>query len=225
MMNCSTGSQPRWCGWNHHLECLNAALHLADTRQSHSRATKQLKETVRPSALLVTMSRYRGVARRPRGIEESRLPGVDLRVESLGAFEDVPPLLRSEADLIALDGHGWTDHHAHFGTDSNSIHFCSDYLRSQEGNGIVAPIIVFAFCAGGTAQFRDAVEASVKRPQVAFLGSTTAVKYDDAARTYPSLLAALADMGSNPDPSSAVAQLMPVRASLASMFRDLGSLA
>ena len=170
---------------------------------------------MRPSALLITMSRYRGVARRLRDIEARGFPGVDVRVMPVQAFDDIPSLLRSGADLVALDGHGWSyGQDAYFGTGSRFIRFCPGYLRSKEGAGMVSPIVVLAFCEGGTAPFRQVVEASIDRPRVTFLGSTDEVGYDDAGRIYAPLLMSLAELGSSPAPDAAFAKLRVAAAAI-----------
>ena len=74
---------------------------------------------MKPSALLITMSQYRGVVRRLRDIEARGFPGVDVRVMPVQDFDDIPSPLRSAADLVALDGHGWSyGQDAYFGTGS-----------------------------------------------------------------------------------------------------------
>ena len=175
---------------------------------------------MKPSALLITMGRYRGVAKRLRDIEARGFPGVDVRVMPVRAFDDIPSLLRSGADLVALDGHGWSyGQDAYFGTGSRFIRFCPGYLRSQEGAGMVSPIVVLAFCEGGTAPFRQVVEASIDRPQVTFLGSTDEVGYDDAGRIYAPLLTSLAELGSNPAPDAAFAKLSIAAAAIGPTWR------
>lgn len=172
-----------------------------------------------PSALLVTMNRYRGIARRLREIEADGFPGVHVRVKSAHSFEDIPPLLRSRNDLIALDGHGWADGpDAYFGTGKVFTRFCPDYLRSEKKNAIVAPIVVLAFCHGHQDPFLNAIERSIERNHMAFLGSTRAVAYDDY-RVYPPLLASLAQLGCNPDPATACEQLESVASAIGAAWR------
>ena len=97
---------------------------------------------MKPTALLVTMSPYWGVARRLRDIKAHGIPGVDVRARVVRGFDDIPPLLRSRDDLIALDGHGWSDDQdAYFGTGKRFTQFCPDYLRSREGAGIVTVLL------------------------------------------------------------------------------------
>jgi hypothetical protein len=171
-----------------------------------------------PSALLVTLKRYRGVARRLRDIEAGDFPGVHVRVESVHGFEDIPPLLRSGKDLIALDGHGWTDGaDAYFGTGKVFTRFCADYLRGED-SAIVAPIVVLAFCHGREDPFLNAIERAVNRDYVAFLGSTCAVAYDDY-RIYLPLLALLAELGSNPDPAIAYKRLESIAPGIGAAWR------
>ena len=162
---------------------------------------------MKPSALLVTMSRYWGVARRLRDIAAGAPPGVKVHVETPRSFDEVPALLRSGADLVALDGHGWADQGtAYFGTRDDT-QFCPGWLRGRHGEGIVAPVVVLGFCWGAIGPFRDAIEASMSRSHVAFLGSNRKVTHDDAARIYPPLLDWLAGLGSNPEPAAAYASL------------------
>jgi hypothetical protein len=173
-----------------------------------------------PSALLVTMNRYRGVARRLRGIEVDHFPGVHVCVKSVHGFEDIPPLLRSGKDLVALDGHGWTDGpDAYFGTGKVFTQFCPDYLRGEEDSGVVAPVVVLAFCHGGEDPFLNAIRRSVDRDRVVFLGSTRTVAYDDADRIYPPLLRLLAELGSNPDPAAVHARLEPIAPDIGAAWR------
>ncbi len=81
---------------------------------------------MQPSALLVTMNRYRDVKRRLCDIKPDDFPGVHMRVELARGFEDIPPLLRSGKDLVALDGHGWTDGpDAYFGTGNVFTQFAA----------------------------------------------------------------------------------------------------
>jgi hypothetical protein len=170
---------------------------------------------MKPSALLIAMNRYRGVARRLRDIGVHGVPGVDLSVRLVPAFDDIPPLLRSEADLVALDGHGWRDgQNAYYGTGRRFTQFCPDYLRNRDGAGIVSPIVVLAFCEGGATSFRNVLQASIDKPHVAFLGSTDEVGYDDAERIYTPLLASLAELGSKPNPVTAFAKLTTVAAAI-----------
>lgn len=142
-----------------------------------------------------------------------------MRVESVHGFEDIPPLLRSRKDLIALDGHGWTDGpDAYFGTGKVFTQFCADYLRSEEDSAIVAPIVVLAFCHGREDPFLSAIERSIDRDHVAFLGSTRAVAYDDY-RIYPPLLELLAELGSNPDPAIAYERLESIAPDFGAAWR------
>ena len=172
-----------------------------------------------PSALLVTMNRYRGVARRLRDIEADGFPGVHVHARSVPGFEDIPPLLRSRKDLIVLDGHGWTDDpDAYFGTGRVFSRFCADYLCGQKAGAIVAPIVVLAFCHGREDGFLNAIARSIDRNHVAFLGSTRAVSYDDY-RIYPPLLGLLAKLGSNPDPSIAHEQLGSIAPNIGAAWR------
>src|SRR5271169_6059647 len=142
--------------------------------------------TMEASALLVTMNRYRGVASRLCDIKTDDFPGVHVRVKSVHGFEDIPPLLRSGKDLVALDGHGWTDGpDAYFGTGKVFTQFCPEYLRGEEDSGVVAPIVVLAFCHGGEDPFRDVIERCIARDHVAFFASTRTGAYDNADRIYP----------------------------------------
>jgi hypothetical protein len=173
-----------------------------------------------PSALLVTVNRYRGVASRLGDINADDFPGVHIRVKSVHSFEDIPPLLRSRKDLVALDGYGWTDGpDAYFGTGKVFTQFCPDYLRGEEDRGVVAPIVVLAFCRGGEDPFHDVIERCINRDHVAFLGSTRTVAYDDADRIYPSLLRLLAELGSNPDPVAAHARLESIAPDIGAAWR------
>jgi hypothetical protein len=96
-----------------------------------------------------------------------------MRVKSVHSLEDIPPLLRSREDVVALDGHGWTDGlDAYFGIVKVFTQFCPDYLCGEEDRGVVAPIVVLAFCHGGDDPFRDVIERCINRDHVAFLGST-----------------------------------------------------
>lgn len=168
-----------------------------------------------PSALLITMSRYPAVVRILEEVRGDTPPGVKVDVKAACSFDDVPELLRRKYDLIALDGHGWqSGSNAYFGTSIENAHlgrrFHRGYVRAAQASGIVAPIIVLAFCEGGTWPFRQVIEGSVSRPQVAFLGSTYKVKYTDAQRIYRPVLEALVRLGSSPDPAAAFRELEPI---------------
>jgi hypothetical protein len=53
------------------------------------------------------MGKYRGVAMRLRDVKAAHdLPGVDLCIKSAGDFDEIPILMKSAVDLVALDGHG-----------------------------------------------------------------------------------------------------------------------
>jgi hypothetical protein len=163
---------------------------------------------MKPAALLITMKRYRGVKSRLSEIEACAPPGIDVHVELARSFEDIPPLLSSTVDLVALDGHGWIDRYAaYFGTGKVFTRFCPGYLRGHHGRRITAPVIVLAFCHGGEQAFQDVIARSTGRSQTAFLGSTSTVNYDDARLIYPPLLDALACLGSKPDPAAVYARL------------------
>jgi hypothetical protein len=141
--------------------------------------------------------------------------GVDLCVELADDFDDIPPLMRSAADLIALDGHGWPDgESAYFGTSDDpprlSTPFCPEYLRSEQGDGIAAPIVVHGFCWGGTDPFINALRGSLGRNQAAFLGSTKRTDFKDAERIYPPILDLLAELGPSPDPAIAHRRLTSI---------------
>ena len=179
---------------------------------------------MKPSALLITMRRYPGVASRLRDIKASAPDEVDVCVKTPRSFDDVPPLLRSAVDLVALDGHGWPDNEsAYFGTADDpswlSTPFCPEYLRSEHGDGIVAPIVVLGFCWGGTDPFRNAIEGSIDRSHVAFLGSTCETKYHHAERIYLPLLKLLARLGTNPDPATAHANLESIAPAIGPAWR------
>lgn len=167
-----------------------------------------------PSALLITMSRYPGVIRRLEEVKD-HTSGVQVDVKPACSFDDVPELLRRKYDLIALDGHGWqSGSNAYFGTSTAKSHlgrrFHRGYVRAAQASGIVAPIIVLAFCEGGTRPFRQVIEGSISRPQVTFLGSTHKVKYTDAQRIYRPVLEALVRLGTGPDPTVAFRELEPI---------------
>jgi hypothetical protein len=167
-----------------------------------------------PSALLITMSRYPGVIQRLEEIRDET-PGVQVDVEPACSFDDVPELLHRDYDMIALDGHGWqSGSKAYFGTSTEKPYlgrrFHRDYIRAAQASGIAAPIIVLAFCEGGTRPFRQVIEESISKPQVAFLGSTRRVAYTDAQRIYGPVLEALVRLGSGPDPAAAFRELEPI---------------
>lgn len=175
---------------------------------------------MKPSALLITMNRYHGVVRRLSAMEARAFPGVSVRVKTARSFDGIPPLLRSGDDLIALDGHGWTaGQDAYFGTGKVFTQFRPDYLRSEQGNGIVAPIVVLAFCCGGEDPFLNVIERSIDRSHVAFLGSTHEVDYDDVERIYPPLLTSLAELGSNPGSATAYARLESIAPDIGAAWR------
>ena len=166
---------------------------------------------MRPSALLITMSRYPGVVRRLREIEDRVFPGVSVRVEPAGSFDGIPPLLRAGDTLVALDGHGWENGTAAFlGTGKVFAQFRQEYVRGEQGTGIIAPILVLAFCCGGTSPFLRVIERSIDRGRIAFLGKTGEASFDDHTVIYPPLLHVLAGLGSNPDPAAARARLHAV---------------
>jgi dienelactone hydrolase len=140
-------------------------------------------------------------------------------VETAHSFDEVPPLMRSDVDLIALDGHGWVDGvAAYFGTNDD-LRVCPSTLRGELHEGIVAPIVMFGFCWGGREPFRNAVEGTIDRSQVAFVGCIREAKYNDAERIYPPLLSLLAQLGNNPDPAHAHANIKLIEPTFGSAWR------
>jgi hypothetical protein len=163
---------------------------------------------MRPSAHLITVRKYYGVTKRLRDVKAAHGPaGVDLCVEPAGDFDDVPALMRSAVDLIALDGHGCKD--GYYGLHCER-RFCSDYLRGENGTGIVAPIIVLGFCWGGEPAFISALEDSLGRSQAAFLGRADETDFGDANSIYMPILRLLAELGPSPDPAAAHARLTSI---------------
>jgi hypothetical protein len=173
---------------------------------------------MRPSAHLVTIRKYPGVARRLRRLKEAHDPaGVDLCVDPADGFDDVPALMRSAVDLIALDGHGcWN---GYFGLHCER-RFCPDYLRGETGTGIVAPIVVLGFCWGGEPPFTSALEGSLSRRQVAFLGCTDQTGFDDVESIYLPILRLLAELGPSPDPATAHARLTSIAPDIGPAWRS-----
>ena len=92
-------------------------------------------------------------------------------------------------------------------------------MRGAQGTGITAPIVVFAFCWGGTDPFLRVLERSIDRSRLAFLGKTDEVGFDDHELIYPPLLEALAGLGSNPDPATAHARLQSIAADIGADWR------
>lgn len=177
------------------------------------------KRIMQPSALLVTMKRYWGVANRLRTAAAGAPGRVNVRVETVHDFDEVPPLMRSDVDLIALDGHGWMDDGtAYFGTNDD-LRVCPNTLRGEMGEGIVAPIVMFGFCWGARDPFRHAVEGAIDRSQVAFVGCTRKAKYNDAERLYPPMLSLLAWLGSAPDPVDAHSNIKLIEPTFGSAWR------
>jgi hypothetical protein len=175
---------------------------------------------MRPSALLITMNRYAGVVKRLRDIEKRVFPGVNVRAETADSFDDIPPLLRAGDTLVALDGHGWDyGNDAYLGTGKVFTQFRQEYVRDEQGTGITAPIVVLAFCWGGTDPFLRVLERSIDRSRVAFLGRTDEVDFDDHELIYPSLLQALAGLGRNPDPATAHARLQSIAPNIGAGWR------
>lgn len=170
---------------------------------------------MKPSALLVT-GWYPKVNKCLLGVKAAcDSARVDLCVTAASDFDDIPPLLRSQVDLIALDGHGWPDgENAYFGTSDDpprlSTLFCPKFLRSKQGDGIVAPIIVHGFCWGGTDPFINALEGSLGRKHAAFLGSTKRTDFNDAERIYLPILDLLVELGPSPDPATAHRRLASI---------------
>lgn len=173
---------------------------------------------MRPSAHLVTVKKYRGVARRLRNVKAAHDPtGVDLCVDPAEGFDDVPALMRSAVDLIALDGHGcWN---GYYGLHCERL-FSPDYLRGEAGAGIVAPIVVLGFCWGGEPPFINALEGSLGRRQAAFLGCTAETDFDDAQSIYLPILRLLAELGPDPDPIVAHARLTSIAPDIGPAWRS-----
>src|SRR5436190_6273159 len=112
---------------------------------------------MKPSALLITMNRYWGVANRLRDTAARAPRTIDVRVETPLSFDDVPRLLRSDVDLLALDGRGCAEGNAAYFGSRNDLQLSSRSVRGEHGEGIVAPIVVFGFSHGATAPFLDAL--------------------------------------------------------------------
>ena len=180
---------------------------------------------MRPSALLVT-GWYRKVTKCLLDVKAACDPArVDLCVTAAAYLDDIPSLLRLPVNLIALDGHGWPDgKNAYYGTSDDppwlSTLFCPKFLRSERGDGIVAPIIVHGFCWGGTDPFINAVEGSLGRNQAAFLGSTERTDFKDAERIYLPILELLAELGPSPDPAAAHARLNSIAHDIGPAWRS-----
>jgi hypothetical protein len=173
---------------------------------------------MRPSAHLVTIAKYPGVVKCLRAVEAAHdSAGVDLCVEPAGGFDDVPALMRSAVDLIALDGHGCKN--GYYGRQCEK-RFCPDYLRGEDGTGIVAPIVVLGFCWGGRDPFISALEGSLGRSQVAFLGSTEETTFGDAKSIYLPILRLLAELGPSPDPGDAHARLTSIAPTIGPSWRS-----
>lgn len=167
------------------------------------------------------MSRYHKITSCLQHIKEAHnVRGVDICVELAVDFDDVPPLLRSDADFIALDGHGGEDgESAYFGRNCER-RFCPEYLRGEEGAGIVAPIVVLGFCWGGRDPFISALEGSLGRSNAAFLGSTWKTDFSDAEHIYQPLLRQLAKLGTSPDPASAHTRLTSIAPDIGPAWRS-----
>ncbi len=160
---------------------------------------------MRPSAHLLTIRKYRGVTKCLDDVKAAHgSAGVDLCVEPAVGFDEVPVLMRSAVDLIALDGHGCKD--GYYGLHCER-RFCPDYLRGEDGTGIVAPIVVLGFCWGGEPPFISALEGSLGRSEAAFLGRTDETRFDDAKSIYLPILRLLAELGPSPNPAAAHARL------------------
>jgi hypothetical protein len=176
-----------------------------------------------PSAILITRRKYTGVTGRLAAIARDGWPGVAMLPPALvGQFDGIPRALRRrDADLIALDGHGWWT--GHYGTDRKKPHlsvlYSADFLRGHDGAGIRAPVIVHAFCWGGEAPFRRALARAIDRPAVAFLGREAQTGMNDAQAIYATVLTALAELGPEPDPAVAHARLTRVAADLGHDWR------
>jgi hypothetical protein len=163
------------------------------------------------------MGRYRGVAKRLRDVKAAHdLPGVDLCVKSAGDFDEIPTLMTSAVDLVTLDGHGCKN--GYYGRQCER-QFCPEYLRGEDGAGIMAPIVVLGFCWGGEDPFISALESSLGRSQAAFLGRTDETKFDDAERIYLPILRLLAELGPSPDPASAHARLTSIAPGIGPAWR------
>jgi hypothetical protein len=163
---------------------------------------------MKPSALLVTLSEYSDVTSVLYKFKAAHdLPGVDLEIKAAPGFDDVPLLMRSDVDLIALDGHGCKN--GYYGLHCER-RFCPEYLRGEDGAGIAAPIVVLAFCWGGRDPFISALEGSLGRSNAAFLGSRRKTKYSDAKRIYLPILQQLAELGPSPDPGAAHTRLTSI---------------
>jgi len=177
----------------------------------------------KPSALLVTISRYKKVTRVLRDLKADHdFPGIKLDVEPAADFDDVPRLMRTpDLDLIALDGHGRDyGESAYFGLHCEEL-FCPEYLRGSDGAGIVAPIIVLGFCCGGKDPFISALEGSLGRSNAAFLGSTKETGFRDAEDIYLPILRLLPELGSTPDPATAHARLATVAPGIGEAWRSV----
>jgi hypothetical protein len=165
------------------------------------------------------MNRYWGVKRRLREITESCVSGVDLYAEYPRRFEDLPALLRSNVDLVALDGHGWHEGGQAFYGTAEDFRVCPGALRGERGAGITAPLVVLGFCEAGAAPFAEAFAESMDRAGMALLGSTARVKRNDAERIFHPALKLLADLGAKPDPAEAHARIAALALDLGPCWR------
>lgn len=156
-----------------------------------------------PTALLITMNRYRKVRELLDKQQSSAPSSVNVRLILAKTFDEVFTAMRETVDLVALDGHGFVCRGVpFFGTDNgdNGVEFTPSRLRGEKGNGIVAPIVALSFCHGGTTPFQDSIRASCDTTAL-ILGSRHETKYADATVIYPALFTALAELGTSPAPN------------------------
>jgi hypothetical protein len=95
-------------------------------------------------------------------------------------FWEISPLLRAHVDLVIFDGHGYLP------PKVGRLHLGPAWIRTEQGDGIVAPVFVLGACWGATELFIEALRRCLDAPQTAFLGCTDKADLAHARSCSPS---------------------------------------
>jgi hypothetical protein len=168
-----------------------------------------------PTALLVTSSQSSTIADGLLKVKErcqAAALGVDVCVRSVPT-EKIASLLRSEYDLVILDGHGYFPEETGSPPRIGRLPIDPASIRDDEDRGITAAAVVLGGCWAGTPEFTEALRSCIDSP-VAFLGSDRETEYEHAEVIFDRVIEVLARLGPGPEPAKFGEQLAAMCAGL-----------
>ncbi|KOV83113.1 hypothetical protein [Nocardia sp. NRRL S-836] len=159
----------------------------------HQQTARPRTSTSRtPTALFVVWNSASRVAQHVRDATAAHAgsSAVTVTVATPQHTHEIPPLLRTPADMVVLDGHGYLPPRV------GRLELTGHRIRDHHGQGITAPIIVIGACYGADPLFVDAVRDCLDRPAV-LVGCDGETDLCQAGTIYPPLLDLLARQGAN----------------------------